>query len=428
MKKTSFSFPFSPLPSGLVLFFSLFLTLTSSAQPLRVLFIGNSYTYVNDLPGMLSLASSSVGDSVVYDSNCPGGYTFNGHSTNATSLAKIAQGGWDYVVLQEQSQNPSFPDAQVAAEVYPYARILDSLINVANPCGETMFYMTWGRKNGDASNCASFPPLCTYEGMDSLLNLRYRIMAQDNQAVLSPVGAVRHYIRQYNPAIELYQSDESHPSVAGTYAAACTFYAVLFKKDPETITYEAGLPAADAAVIRHAAKLVAFDSLSTWHIGEYDPNANFSSLESSTQPGSFTFTNTSLNADTYQWFFGDGDSSASQNPVHVYASIGDYTVTLIASHCGVSDTASVQVTVLSMAVVDATNRLLTVYPNPAQNWVNIEGLSPKAAEYRIFDSLGRERQRGKVSQANPRIDLSGRAAGLYVLQIADRPVIRLVLR
>ncbi|MFA7106988.1 MAG: hypothetical protein WC154_06755, partial [Candidatus Izemoplasmatales bacterium] len=222
----------------------------------RVLFLGNSYTSVNNLPQMITDLAASAGDNVVIDSNTPGGQTFQGHSTNSTSLQKIMLGNWDFVVLQEQSQRPSFPDSQVEVEVFPYAHILDSLINVYNSCGETMFYMTWGRKNGDADNCVSWPPLCTYEGMDSLLNLRYMMMANNENAVVSPVGAVWKYLRQNHPLIELYQSDESHPSLAGSYAAACCFYTSIFRKDPMLITNDYALPAADAANIRAAVKTI----------------------------------------------------------------------------------------------------------------------------------------------------------------------------
>jgi hypothetical protein len=96
---------------------------TANAQGIkkRALFIGNSYTQVNNLPLMVSNVASSVGDTLVFDSNTPGGFTFKGHSTNANSLAKISAGNWDYVVLQEQSQLPSFPIFQVQSDVFPFA-------------------------------------------------------------------------------------------------------------------------------------------------------------------------------------------------------------------------------------------------------------------------------------------------------------------
>jgi hypothetical protein len=98
------------------------------AQTKNVLFIGNSYTGVNDLPGTFYNLALSGGDTVIYDSSTPGGYTFQMHSTYAPTLGKIYLKPWDYVVLQEQSQLPSFDPTQVAAECYPYARILDSLL------------------------------------------------------------------------------------------------------------------------------------------------------------------------------------------------------------------------------------------------------------------------------------------------------------
>ena len=112
---------------------------SSFAQTKNVLFLGNSYTGVNNLPLLTYNLALSLGDTINYDSNTPGGYTYEGHSTNATSLAKIAQGNWDFVVLQEQSQKPSFPPSQVATEVYPYAQVLVDSIKSANACTEPFF-------------------------------------------------------------------------------------------------------------------------------------------------------------------------------------------------------------------------------------------------------------------------------------------------
>ncbi|MFN5793339.1 MAG: hypothetical protein ACK455_00960, partial [Bacteroidota bacterium] len=132
---------------------SLLIVAYSNAETKRVLFIGNSYIYTNNLPQVLKDVALSNGDDVIFDSSAPGGHTFQQHSTNATTLSKIAQGNWDYIILQEQSQRPAFPISQVQTEVFPYAAYLDSLAKAQNPCATVMYYMTWGRKNGDASNC-----------------------------------------------------------------------------------------------------------------------------------------------------------------------------------------------------------------------------------------------------------------------------------
>lgn len=220
---------------------------------------------------MLADLASSDEKEVVFSSSTPGGYTFQGHVTNTTTNQFIQEGDWDFVVLQEQSQIPSFPIDQVAAECFPFAAQLNDTIEAYNPCAETVFYMTWGRQNGDAQNCAGWPPVCTYEGMDDLLNERYRTMAQDNEAIISPVGALWRYLRTNYPDINLYSGDGSHPNTTGTYAAAISFFTVLFREDPSDLTFNSTLDEATAQIIRDAAKLVIYDDLlEEWHVGEYD--------------------------------------------------------------------------------------------------------------------------------------------------------------
>jgi hypothetical protein len=246
-----------------VLFFLFFLLLfVSVTLAQRVLFVGNSYTAVNDLPAMVSSIAGSMGENMTYETSAPGGCNFQNHLTQSAQY--IQQGGWDVVILQEQSQLPSFPYNQFMNESYPYAQQLCQMIRQYNPEARIVFYMTWGRKNGDSQNAQYYPVLGTYEGMDSLLRARYMQMAQDNQAQVSPVGAVWHHIRDHYPQIELYQSDESHPSMYGTYAAACCFYTVLYHKDPMEIQYTPDIDAQYADLIRQSAKAVAYDSLNTW--------------------------------------------------------------------------------------------------------------------------------------------------------------------
>ena len=241
-------------------------TLFSQAQTTRkVLFIGNSYIYTNDLPNMIKTLASGCGDTLEYSQSTPGGCTFQNHLSNSTTLSLIQQGGWDHVVLQEQSQLPAFPYSQVQNECFPYAEQLCQTIRGTTPQATVAFFMTWGRRDGDASNCANYPPLCTYEGMDSLLCARYTEMAEQNHAALSPVGRVWHHLRDEQPSLELYSSDGSHPSLAGSYAAAVTFYTILFRKNPSCISNDLTLDATVAQSIRETVEQVVYDSLDYWY-------------------------------------------------------------------------------------------------------------------------------------------------------------------
>ena len=92
-----------------------------------------------------------------HHSQTPGGATLQDHANNPNVTSDINQGNWDYVVLQEQSQLPSFPDSQVQNQVYPYALQLSNLIKTANPCGNVIFYMTQGRKMVMQPTVQDFP-------------------------------------------------------------------------------------------------------------------------------------------------------------------------------------------------------------------------------------------------------------------------------
>lgn len=259
------------------------------ADNLHILFIGNSYTATGNLPGTLASLASSNGDTLFYDSNTPGGYTLQGHSANTTSLNKINSRNWHYVVLQEQSQRPSFPPSQVAVEVYPYAALLNAAIKNNYACTETVFYMTWGRQNGDATNCPFWPPVCTYEGMQQRLRESYLQMGIDNEATVSPVGMAWKHLRDSTGTINLYNPDGSHPSTRGVYLTACVFYATLFQKSPIGLTYHHSLPAGEIAILQYIAHHTVFDSTGLWRI-----NANW-------KPQNIHTSNITLNSATLNW-------------------------------------------------------------------------------------------------------------------------------
>lgn len=392
---------------------SLLLAISAAWGQTNVLFIGNSYTDVNNLPQMTADVAASMGSTMTWSSNTPGGCTFSMHCTNQ-SMTLIQQGGWDFVVLQEQSQNPSFPQSQVEAEVFPFAARLVDSVYAASPCAEPMFYMTWGRKNGDAYNAQFFPVLGTYEGMDSMLYMRYMQMAADNDASVCPVGRVWRYLRKNYPDIELYHSDGSHPSTAGTYAAACSFYVMFFGGDPAHITYvPAALDPHVAETIRDAVRQVVYLQREHWR--RTQPQA---AMELSGADGNeVTLTAHALYADSLTWDFGDGIATAATDSTvtHTYADSGSYTVTLVAlRHC-MTDTAVMTITVTGSGVgIDSTPQTpqsaLTIYPNPATGKpaVTLDGITPK--EVTVTTPDGRTMPYGMLDEADM-------PSGLYIISV-----------
>ena len=317
----------------------------------EVLFIGNSYTYVNNLPDLVKQIALSFGDSLIYDSSTPGGSNFNSHTTNTQTLSKINQQQWDYVVLQSQSQEPSFSPAQVANDTYPYAEILVDSIYANSSCTEPLFFMTWGRKYGDQQNCQSYPPICTYLGMQQRLRESYLEMAFNNSASCAPVGMAWKASIAIDSTINLYSPDNSHPSIYGSYLTACTFYASIFKKSALGSSYwPNAIDSATAYSLQQIGSNTVLDSLAVWNIF----NADFSFQQYN---DSISFVNLSSNYENVVWDFGDGITSFDDNPTHVYNTSGVYTISLsVFTNAGcLLDTFSVTVTVSSTTLINDLN-------------------------------------------------------------------------
>jgi hypothetical protein len=323
------------------------LPLVGMAQVTSVLFLGNSYTGTNNLPGTFYNLALAAGDSVYYDSNTPGGYTLQGHSTNSTSLAKINERDWDFVVLQEQSQRPSFPPAQVANDVYPYAESLVNTINTNSACTEPIFYMSWGRKDGDQVNCPNYPPLCTFEGMQNRLRTSYLEMGINNDARVAPCGAAWAALKLDSLTFHsgLYTGDGSHPSSWGQYLNACVFYATIFHKSPVGITWYSVVGQSDAEILQALAEEIVIDSLDTWNSRINLPQNDIDWAASGLD---VNFINLSENAVNSSWDFDDGYSSSDDQPSHTFAGPGTYSVTYISDNgCGDSDTTHLDVIILT---------------------------------------------------------------------------------
>lgn len=183
-------------------------------QPLRVLFIGNSYTYVNDLPWLTQQLSVSAGETRTLETDMVtvAGATLKSHWERGEALKRIQNERWDYVVLQEQSTLP----ITNRSVMYEYARLFDAEIKRVN--ARTVFYLTWARQNRPQTQ--------------QILTDSYTRIARELKAEVAPVGLAWQKVQEENPKLNLYYLDQSHPSPIGSYVAACVFYAKFYQKSP----------------------------------------------------------------------------------------------------------------------------------------------------------------------------------------------------
>ena len=371
---------------ALNLIFSLLLVVAVNAQTTNILWIGNSYTNYNNLPTLFKNLAMAGGDSVEVDSNTPGGFTLGAHATNPATIEKISQGIWDYVIIQAQSQEPSFPPNQVQTQTLPYAIQLDSLIHAFNPCAKTVYYMTWGRKFGDESNCGNYPPLCTFEGMTERLKWGYKTMAEETESIIAPVGISWQNSRLADSTINLWANDNSHPALAGSYLAACTFYSTIFRKPALGIPYYNSLESEAGAFLQEIADMTVNDSLEVWNIGRFQPVADFSFSGVGLE---YAFQHEAMYAESYYWDFGDGTTSELPSPVHTYSSEGIYEVQLIAEKNCVRDTTiqTINTSITGIAIERPIE--WRIFPNPASNQVMIQSVELERFHIAVYDTKGK---------------------------------------
>lgn len=205
------------------------------AGPLKVLFIGNSYTYVNDLPATLTrLAAENGKTGLQVKAVALPGATLQAHWEQGDAKKALQSQRWDFVVLQEQSMLPTVEPETM----YRYGRLFDGEVKKSG--AKTVLFVTWARAGNPK--------------MQDSLNAAYLHLAKELGARVAPVGPAWQIALKADPALQLHDSDGSHPTPAGTYLGALVFYSVFYGKEPASPKMVvAGLSEQQEKILRQAA-------------------------------------------------------------------------------------------------------------------------------------------------------------------------------
>jgi uncharacterized protein (DUF2141 family) len=249
---------------------------SSRAEDARVLMLGNSYVQMGSMDERLAPAFADTvpaWSEVVVQRISPGGYTLAQHAMQAdgsngdtpTRQALVTgpdADSWDWVVLQDQSQTPGFPETELMWMASRSGAItLHELITAGG--GETVFLLTWGRRDGDAQNPELYPDFSTMQQRLTDGYLAYIEAVEEDgrpRAWLAPAGLAFQRIHDdlvaagEDPTVgdtaftRLYTDDGSHPSASGSYLAALTIAASLTGRP---VTGVSALPDVDAGEVAY---------------------------------------------------------------------------------------------------------------------------------------------------------------------------------
>jgi hypothetical protein len=209
-------------------------TRVRGSASLKVLFIGNSFTARNDLADLIARLAAARGKTLEHRLISAGGASLRTHWNAGEALKAIQSGQYDHVVLQEQSTLP----VKNVKRMHENVRLFDEAIKAAG--ASTVLYMTWARHHEPESQRA--------------ITDAYASIGRELGATVVPVGrAWQSFLGKHDRPV-LHDKDQSHPTLAGSYLAACVFLAVLFRESPVGADAEvAGLSERDLTLLQKAA-------------------------------------------------------------------------------------------------------------------------------------------------------------------------------
>ncbi|MBS1786215.1 MAG: SGNH/GDSL hydrolase family protein [Acidobacteria bacterium] len=210
----------------------------ASKAAMKILFIGNSFTARNDVPMLIAQLAEARGHKLEHELIQAGGASLRMHWNKGEAQKAIAQTRYDYVVLQEQSTLP----LKNPQRFHENVRLFDPVIQDSK--SKTALYLTWARQNA-------------LETQDALTDA-YTAIGKELGAKVIPVGiAWQQFIEKHN-APTLHDKDQSHPTLAGSYLAACVFLASLVGETPVGIVSDLkGLTPQEAELLQKTAWKVA---------------------------------------------------------------------------------------------------------------------------------------------------------------------------
>lgn len=241
----------------------------------KVLFVGNSFTSFNDLSMVFYQLANAAGRKTVVGMHAPGGVSVgdisqgtSAHMNNPVLFDLIRSQNWDFLVLQDNqgrfvNNYGVFPSSSLVIE--GHIRIRDSL-KYYHPCANMIWFAGWGPKGG-------FPPYASSgtELIDKIYN-NYIFLQDTAGEVIAPIGPAWKRIIFNHPSINLWDSDDTHPGIYGTFLTAGILYSSIFKSNPtESSFIISGINATDANILKNTAFQTVIDSVNVSGLSDICP-------------------------------------------------------------------------------------------------------------------------------------------------------------
>ena len=383
-------------------------------QSLKVLFIGNSFTYVHDLPGTFKALSNAAGKTVTVDDYTIGGAMFagtNGLANTPAVYAKMHSQKWDYVVLQDNQGSFAVYQNQVTStNIAANMRLRDS-VKAILPCASVIWFTGWGPKGGVFSGDNTNQELNRIDSNYQYMQNKY----PTKKEIMAPFGKAWNNSMALQPNLNLFETDDVHPGMAGQLLNASVLYTTVFKQDPSNVNYTAGLSTTNASFLRNTGyKTVITPYIYNSHVvPTITPIVTFSGGILSAQ-GTYS---------AYQWFLNNVLISGATSSTFTPTANGSYCV-LATDNNGCKHYLSFPI-VVSLATAIAENTFgknVVVYPNPVTDVsvIELKDLNWEECSIEITNVFGQRIFSQNLTADKFLIYKSNFESGIYFYSISDR--------
>ena len=400
----------------LFIIFAFILALSSKAQDtIKVLFIGNSYTYVENMPDLFRHIADSAGYKVKTQMFAPGGVSVGdisqgtqAHMNNPLVYENIRSDKWDYVVLQDNQGRfvldyGQFPSSSLV--IQGHLQIRDSVLK-NNPCAKMIWFAGWGVKNG-------YPPYGnTGIEMINRIAANYQFLNDTAHQIIAPIGGAWKKIILTNPSFDLFSSDEMHPSLEGAFLTANVIYSTIFRDNPKYSSANGGLPPATVNLLKQAGWQTVIDSLQNSNLQSITPD--------------LLWQNNQLTAGNYQHYYWYKDmqwqQSISGNIFNINLNAHYYLMAENSNGCLLK---SFSQHLLLLNTDDIANEhAVNFYPNPTKDFItlNINVSGKSNAELKIYNLYGDLLKSEMIEKNQQQINIKDLSNGIYLVVITSDDV------
>ena len=207
-------------------------TIVFAQDSLKVLCIGNSFTYVCVSHEKFKEIACSEGHPTSVTACYAGGYSFKRHLYNLNTLKAVETGGYDVVLLQNQTTMPALfaDDPKLFKFAENDAQELAQRVHAFSPYAKVWLEQTWTYKKNNWGGFGSWENFETLnlEGTKKMMKAMSRAMYKGKMAGVSPIGEAFAVVRHERPDINLYGADMKHQNDFGSYLKACINYLIIY--------------------------------------------------------------------------------------------------------------------------------------------------------------------------------------------------------